>query len=88
MDETGEEAPKQAPQLLSKTIHDSEKQPSSSSKKTSATSKRVARVPIEILSKKRFVNYSSHLAFVLTFLVIFYFPYFFSMIYYCELSRL
>jgi hypothetical protein len=52
MDEIGEEAPKQAPQLLSKTIRDSVKQPSSSSKKTSATSERPTRVPIETLSKK------------------------------------
>jgi hypothetical protein len=52
MDETGEEAPKQAPRLLSKTILDSEKQPSSSSKKTSATSEHAARVPIETLSRK------------------------------------
>jgi hypothetical protein len=52
MDETGEGAPKQAPQLLSKTIHDSEKQPSSSSKKTSATSQRASQVAIETLNKK------------------------------------
>jgi hypothetical protein len=52
MDGRGEEAPKQAPQLLSKIIRDSEKQPSSSSKKTSAISERAARVPFETFSKK------------------------------------
>jgi hypothetical protein len=52
MDETGEEAPKQAPQLLSKTIHDSEKKPSFSLKKTSTTSECAAWVPIETLRKK------------------------------------
>jgi hypothetical protein len=52
MDETGEGAPKQAPQLLSKTICDSGKQPSSSSKKTSMTSERTGQVAIETLNKK------------------------------------
>jgi hypothetical protein len=52
MDEIGEGAPKQAPQLLSKTISDSGKQPSSSSKKTSATSERTGQVAIETLNKK------------------------------------
>jgi hypothetical protein len=52
MDETGEEAPKQAPELLSKTIRDSGKQPVSSSKKTSATCKRAGQIAIETLSKK------------------------------------
>jgi hypothetical protein len=52
MDETGEDAPPQTLQLPSKTICDSEKQPSSSSKKTSAISERAAHPPIETLSKK------------------------------------
>jgi hypothetical protein len=51
MDETGEGAPKQASQLPSKTIRDSGKQPSSSSKKTSATSERASQVAIETLKK-------------------------------------
>jgi hypothetical protein len=52
MDESGEGAPKQAPQLLSKTIRDSGKQPSSSLKKTSTTSERAGQVAIETLNKK------------------------------------
>jgi hypothetical protein len=52
MDETGEEAPTQMLQLPSKTICDSEKQPSSSSKKTSTIAKRAAQTPLESLSRK------------------------------------
>jgi hypothetical protein len=52
MDETGEGALKQAPQLLSKTNRNSGKQPSSFSKKTSTTSERVGQVAIETLNKK------------------------------------
>jgi hypothetical protein len=51
MDETEEEAPKQAPRLLNKTIRDLEKQPSSSSKKTSATTERAAHVVVETLNR-------------------------------------
>jgi hypothetical protein len=51
MDEIGEGAPKQAPQLLSKTIRDLEKQPSSL-KKTSVTSDHAGQVAIETLDKK------------------------------------
>jgi hypothetical protein len=51
VDETGEEAPTQTLQLLSKTIHDSEKQPSSS-KRTFAISERAARPPLETLNRK------------------------------------
>jgi hypothetical protein len=39
-------------QLPSKTICDSEKQPSSSSKKTSTIAKRAAQTPLESLSRK------------------------------------
>jgi hypothetical protein len=50
MDETGEGASKQAPQLLSKTVRDSGKQPSTSLNKTSASLGK--KVTIETLSKK------------------------------------
>jgi hypothetical protein len=52
MDETGEEAPKQAPELLSNAIRESGKQPSSSSKKTSATSERAGRLLSRLLARK------------------------------------
>jgi hypothetical protein len=52
VDEAGEEAPTQTLQLPSKTIRDSEKQPSSSSKRTSAIFERAAQTPLETLSRK------------------------------------
>jgi hypothetical protein len=52
IDATGEEAPKQAPQLLSKTISDLGKLSSSSSQKTSVTSECAGQVAIETISKK------------------------------------
>jgi hypothetical protein len=52
VDETGEDALPQTLQLPSKTICDSEKQPSSSLKKTSVISEHAARPPIKTLSKK------------------------------------
>jgi hypothetical protein len=52
MDEIEEGTSEQAPQPLSKTARDSGKQPSTSLKKTSASSGRAARVTIETLSKK------------------------------------
>jgi hypothetical protein len=51
MDETGEGGLEQAPQPLSKTVRDSGKQPSTSSKKTSTTSECVGQVAIETLNK-------------------------------------
>jgi hypothetical protein len=52
MDEIGEDTPTQTLQLPSKTISDSERQPSSSSKKTSVISERAAQTPLETLSRK------------------------------------
>jgi hypothetical protein len=52
MDETGEGAPKQVPQQLNKTIHNSWKQPSSSSKKISTTSKHAGQIAIETLNER------------------------------------
>jgi hypothetical protein len=52
MDETGEGASEQAPQPLSKTVRDSGKQPSTSSKRTSTTSECAGQVAIETLNKK------------------------------------
>jgi hypothetical protein len=52
MDEIGEGAPKHAPQLLSKSMRDSGKQPSSSLMKTSTTSEHAGQVAIETLNKK------------------------------------
>jgi hypothetical protein len=52
MDETGEGASEQARQPLSKTVRDSRKQPSTSLKKTSTSSKCAGQVAIETLSQK------------------------------------
>jgi hypothetical protein len=52
VDDIGEEAPTQTLQLPSRTIHDPEKQPSSSKKKTSAVFERVAQPPLETLNRK------------------------------------
>jgi hypothetical protein len=85
VDETGGEASTQTLQLPDKTTRDLKKLPSSSSKKTFAISERVVQAPLETLSKKRFVYFSSHLAPVLTFLIILHFSCFFSTTYCCEL---
>jgi hypothetical protein len=76
MDATEEESPKQATQPLSKTIRDSGKQPSSSSKKTSVTSERVGQVAIDTLSKKKVCELFFLLSFSLNFSCYFLFSFF------------